>query len=60
MEAILHLPYVSLYDSLLPPLLIPSESDIAYILPSPFSISCLPHLVFKDAKLYNLKNLTLA
>jgi len=51
-------PYVTSYDSFLPHLLKSSESDIAYILPSPFSTSCLLRLVFKDAKLYSLKDLT--
>jgi len=59
-EAILRSPYVTSYDSFLPPPLKPSEFDIAHILPSPFSISCLPRLVFKDAELYNLKDSTLA
>jgi len=54
------LPYVTSNNFSLPPLLKPSESGIAYILPSLFLISCLPRLVFKDAEICNLKDPTLA
>jgi len=60
MEASLRFPYATSYNFSLPPLLNPSESDIAYVLLSLFFISCLLRLVFKDAELYNLEDPTLA
>jgi len=59
-EASLRFPYVTSYDPFLPPLLESSESDLAYVIRSPFFSSRLPRLVFKDAEICNLEDPILA